>query len=130
MAVLEKDVPAARRSHRFGPKRDPLAGAFFWLSAFYAVYCVRPEDWIPGLSYIPLAKIAGVFALIALLMCAGRSKRRFRDLPREASYFVAMIGLLFVSAALSPVWKGGAFFKTLDFSKALVAWVLTFIVIT
>jgi hypothetical protein len=130
MAVLEKDARAARVPQRFAPKADPLAGAFFWLSAFYAVYCVRPEDWIPGLSYLPLAKIAGVFALIALLMSAGRSKRRFRDLPREASYFVAMIGLLFVSAALSPVWKGGAFFKTLDFSKALVAWVLTFIVIT
>ena len=41
-----------------------------------------------------------------------------------------MICLLFVSALLSPVWKGGAFFKTLDFSKALVAWVLTFLVIT
>jgi putative inorganic carbon (hco3(-)) transporter len=130
MAVLEKDVPAARRSYRFAPKGDPLAGAFFWLSAFYAVYCVRPEDWIPGLSYIPLAKIAGVFALVALVMSAGRSKRRFRDLPREASYFVAMLCLLFISALLSPVWKGGAFLKTLDFSKALVAWVLTFIVIT
>jgi putative inorganic carbon (hco3(-)) transporter len=130
MAVLEKDVRAARSPLRFATKADPLAGAFFWLSAFYAVYCVRPEDWIPGLSYIPLAKIAGVFALVALLMSAGRSQRRFRDLPREAGYFVAMIGLLFISALLSPVWKGGAFFKTLDFSKALVAWVLTFIVIT
>jgi len=29
---------------------------FFWLSAFYFVYCARPEDWIPGLAYIPLAK--------------------------------------------------------------------------
>jgi O-antigen ligase len=130
MAVLEKDVPAARLSQRFAPKGEPLAGAFFWLSAFYAVYCVRPEDWIPGLSFVPLAKISGVFALVALLMSAGRSKRRLRDLPREANYFVAMIALLFVSAILSPVWKGGAFLKTLDFSKALVAWVLTFMVIT
>ena len=103
MAVLEKDVRAARSPLRFATKADPLAGAFFWLSAFYAVYCVRPEDWIPGLSYIPLAKIAGVFALVALLMSAGRSQRRFRDLPREAGYFVAMIGLLFISALLSPV---------------------------
>jgi O-antigen ligase len=28
------------------------------------------------------------------------------------------------------VWHGGPFFKTLDFSKALIAWVLTFLVIT
>ena len=130
MAVLEKNVPAARLPHRFAPKGEPLAGAFFWLSAFYAVYCVRPEDWIPGLSFLPLAKISGVCALVALLMSAGRSKRRFRDLPLEARYFFAMICLLFLAALLSPVWKGGAFFKTLDFTKALVAWVLTFMVIT
>src|ERR1700734_3370269 len=125
MAVLEKRLPAARLSQRFAPKGEPLAGAFFWLSAFFAVYCVRPEDWIPGLSFIPLAKISGVFAVLALLMSAGRSQRRFRDLPREAIYFFAIFWLLFVSAILSPVWKGGAFFKTRDFTKALGAWVLT-----
>jgi O-Antigen ligase len=130
MAVLEKDVPSARWSQRFALNREPLEGAFFWLSAFYVVYCARPEDWIPWLKFIPLAKISGIFALLGLLMSAGRAKRGFRDLPREASYFFAMICLLFVSAFLSPVWKGGAFFRTLDFSKALVAWVLTFLVIT
>jgi hypothetical protein len=77
-----------------------------------------------------LAKISGVFAVLALLMSVGRSRRRFRDLPLEAGYFFGMICMLFLAALLSPVWKGGAFFKTLDFSKALVAWVLTFIVIT
>jgi hypothetical protein len=130
MAVLEKDVPRSRWSQRLALEREPLAGAFFWLSAFYLVYCARPEDWIPGLKYIPLAKISGIFALLGLIVSAGRTKRKFRDLPREASYFLGIICLLFVSALLSPVWKGGAFFKTLDFSKALVAWVLTFMVIT
>lgn len=109
MAVLEKDVPSARWSQRFALNREPLEGAFFWLSAFYVVYCARPEDWIPWIKFIPLAKISGIFALLGLLMSAGRAKRGFRDLPREASYFFAMICLLFVSAFLSPVWKGGAF---------------------
>jgi hypothetical protein len=130
MAVLEKNVPNGRWSQRFALKREPLAGAFFWLSAFYAVYCARPEDWIPGLKYIPLAKISGIFALLGLLMSAGRTKRGFRDLPREAGYFFGIICMLFVSAVLSPVWRGGAFFKTVDFAKALVAWVLTFLLIT
>jgi O-antigen ligase len=116
---------------RFGvSKREPLAGAFFWLSAFYVVYCARPEDWIPGLAYIPMAKITGFCALLALLSSAGKSKRGFRDLPREANYLFGMIGVLFISALVSPVWKGGAFFKTLDFAKVAVAWVLTFLVIT
>jgi len=130
LMVLEKDVPRARWSQRLTLKRDPLAGAFFWLSAFYLVYCARPEDWIPGLQYVPLAKISAIFALLGLLLSAGRTRRGLRDLPREASYFFAMICLLFVSALLSPVWRGGAFFGTLDFAKALVAWVLTFMVIT
>ena len=82
------------------------------------------------IRYIPLAKISGIFALLGLLMSAGRTKRRFRDLPIEAKYFFGMICLLFVSALLSPVWRGGALVKTLDFSKALVAWVLTFLVVT
>jgi hypothetical protein len=97
---------------------------------FYLVYCARPEDWIPGLKYIPLAKISGIFALVGLLVSAGKSKRSLRNLPREAHYLAAMIGLLIVAALLSPVWKGGAFLKTLDFAKVLVAWVLTFAVIT
>jgi hypothetical protein len=130
MAVLEKNVPDSRLPRRFAATGEPLAGAFFWLSAFYVVYCARPEDWIPILKYLPLAKISGIFALLGLLTSAGKAKRGFRDLPREAKYLFGIISLLFVSALLSPVWRGGAFFKTLDFSKALVAWVLTFFVIT
>ena len=131
MAVVEKDAPSARLPQGYAPlTREPLAGAFFWLSAFFVAYCARPEDWIPGLANVPLAKISGIFALLALLMSAGRSKRRLRDLPREAIYFFAIICLLFISAVVNPIWKGGAFFGTLDFSKALVAWVLIYLVIT
>jgi O-antigen ligase len=131
MAVVEKDVPGDRSLQRFAPlRREPLAGAFFWLSVFYLVYCARPEDWIPGLNYIPLAKISGIFALLGLLASAGRAKRSMRDLPRESKYLLGIVCLLFVSALISPVWKGGAFFKTVDFSKLLVAWILTFLVIT
>jgi hypothetical protein len=130
MAVLDNDGPGARWTPRFALEREPMAGAFFWLSAFYLVYCARPEDWIPLISYIPLAKISGIFAAVGLLMSAGKAKRGFRDLPREAIYFFGIICALFVSALLSTVWKWGAFIKTLDFSKALVAWVLTFVVVT
>lgn len=130
MPVLEKENQSTRWTRTLAKVREPQAGVFFWLSAFYVVYCARPEDWIPGLTSIPLAKISGILALIGLLMAAGRTKRGFRDLPREATYFVGIILLLFLAAVLSPVWKGGAFFKTVDFSKALVAWVLTFLVVT
>src|SRR5581483_11029539 len=130
MPVVEKDISNATTLKKPAFQREPLSGAFFWLCVFYLIYCARPEDWIPGLSYIPLLKIAGVFALLALLMSAGKGSRGLQDLPLEAKLFFAMVVLLFVSAVLSPVWKGGAFFKTLDFAKAPVAWVLTFLAIT
>ena len=111
-------------------KSESLKGAYFWLVIFYVVYCARPEDWIPGLHAVPLAKISGVFAIIGLLLSVGRSKRNLRDLPREALYLLLLIGLLFVSAAFSPVWKGGALIRTFDFAKVFVAWVLTFVAVT
>ncbi|HET7207523.1 MAG TPA: O-antigen ligase family protein [Terriglobales bacterium] len=110
--------------------KEVLGGAFFWLAAFYFIYSGRPEDWVTVLAYIPLAKITGIFAMLALLMAAGRTPRRYKDLPREASYLLALIGLMFLSGFLSPVWKGGAVNHTIDFAKVYVAWVLTFLLIT
>jgi O-antigen ligase len=109
---------------------EALSGAFFWLSVFYFVYCARPEDWLPGLKFVPMAKISGLFALLGLMASIGKTKRHFRDLPKESFYLLTMIGLLFVSALSSEVWKGGAFFHTLDFSKVYIAFVLTFLLIT
>jgi O-antigen ligase len=110
--------------------KDVLSGSFFWLSAFYFVYCIRPEDWIPGFKNIPLAKIAAFFAIVALLSSMGKVKRRYRDLPKEATYLLLLIGLMFLSAVFSPVWRGGAFLRTLDFAKVWVTWVLTYFLIT
>ncbi len=111
------------------PGKQTLPGAFFWLSAFYVVYCARPEDWIPGLDYIPLAKITGFLTLIAFLLSLGRTRRGFRDLPKEGYYLLAMTVLLLVSAVFSPVWRGGALSRTLDFSKVYIVWILTFLVV-
>jgi O-antigen ligase len=130
------DDQSAPSAEALPPSRDPrqasepLKGAYVWLTIFYLVYCARPEDWVPGLQYAPLAKISGVCAIAGLLLSLGRSKRGLRDFPREALYLLLLIGIFFVSAAFSPVWKGGAFFRALDFAKVFVAWVLTFLVVT
>jgi hypothetical protein len=110
--------------------RDATAGAFFWLSAFYVVYSARPEDWLPGLKYIPMAKISAIFAIIGLVVGIGRTSRKIKDLPTESKYLLAMIVLLFAWAPLSPVWKGGAVLRTFEFSKVYVVWVLTFLLVT
>lgn len=109
---------------------DSLGSAFFWLCAFWFVYCARPEDFIPGLKYIPLAKITGLFTLIALVSSAGKTKRGLKDLPREGRYLIALTCFLVCTSVISPVWKGGALAHSLDFSKGTVAWVLTFLLVT
>jgi O-antigen ligase len=111
-------------------KTANLNGAFFWLSAFYFVYCGRPEDWIPGLKYVPVAKITGILALVGLLSSLGKTKRKFKDVPRESTYLLTLIGILIASALLSPIWKGGALNHTLDFAKLYIVWVLTFLLVT
>ncbi len=109
---------------------DPTRMAFFWLSGFFVVYCARPEDWIPGLSYLPLAKITAILAMWSLFASLGRTRRTLKDLPKEAKLLLAMIGLLYVGAFLSPVWIGGAIARTLGFSKIFIVWVLVFLLIT
>jgi hypothetical protein len=109
---------------------DPTKIAFFWLSSFYVVYCARPEDWIPGLKFVPLAKITAVLAIWGLLESQGRTKRTFRDVPKEGKLLLALVGVLFFGAFFSPIWKGGAVSRTMEFSKVVVAWFLTFLLIT
>ena len=121
--------PRFRRPVKTVP-RDPTGAAFFWLSAFFVVYCARPEDWIPGLTYIPLAKISAIFAIIGVISTIGRTKRTFRDLPAEAKYLLVMLVLLLGFSFLSPVWRGGALFKSFEFSKVYFVFVLTFLLVT
>jgi O-antigen ligase len=120
-------------AQELGPARSIRNGTgagFFWLSAFYVVYCIRPEDWLHDLGIVPLAKITGLGTFLAFLFAAGKAKRSFRDLPRESYYLLAMIGVFILSSLFSPVWRGGALVNTLSFAKVYVVWVLTFLLVT
>ncbi len=119
-----------RRSAAQVRKPDPVRRPFFWLAAFYFVYCARPEDWIVGLDRIPLAKITAICALIGIMTTAGRTKRTWRDMPIEFKYLTAIIGVFFVSGFLSPIWRGGAVSHAIDFAKVLAVFALTFLLIT
>ena len=41
--------------------------AFYALVIFSLIYFSRPEDFIPGLNIVPISKIAGGIALLALI---------------------------------------------------------------
>lgn len=111
-------------------KKEVLGLAFFWLSAFYFVYCARPADLIPAFGYLRPAKVTGALAAVSLLLSLGKTPRRLKDLPKEAYHLLLIVVLLFISALFSPVWRGGAFFTTLDFAKVYVVWILTFLLVT
>jgi O-antigen ligase len=111
-------------------KKDGLGFAFFWLSGFYLVYCLRPEDWIPGVRYLHIAKITGILAILGLIASLGKTRRGFQDLPREATYLLIIMIILIPGALFSPVWMGGAITQTIEFGKVYIAWVLTFLLIT
>jgi len=125
--LVPAEVSGRRTSFRAA---DPTKGAFFWLGAFFVVYCARPEDFVPGLGYVPLSKITAILAMWGLFTTMGRTKRTVKDLPKDATLLLIMIGLLYLGAFLSPVWRGGAVAGTMDFSKIYIAWVLIFLLIT
>ena len=126
MAVLEKAVPS-RQVAAAVCVETRAAGGRVLLAERVLRGLLCPARGLDSRAHVhPSGKDFGHFRVAGAVDERGKiPKRRFRDLPREASYFFGIICMLFISALLSPVWRGGAFFKTLDFSKALVAWVLT-----
>ena len=118
--------------HYFAVKerKGTLRWPFFWLTAFYFVYCARTQDYIPGLASIPMAKITGLLAMLGLVMSAGKTERKLHKLPIEAKYLFLLIAVLFTSAFVSPVSRADAFFNALEFSKVYIAWILTYLLVT
>ena len=119
MDTTTPDIPVATNTISVQeniPRREPLGGAYAWLLLFMVIYCARPEDWIPGLAIVPLAKIAGIFALIALLSAIKRVRQRP---PREVIYLVLLLTQACLGVPFSPVYRGGAFQTTLDFAKVV-----------
>lgn len=80
------------------------------------VYFSRPEDWLPGLAGIPVAKIAAIPILLAL--CFSISKIRWQ-FPPEIILLSLLLVQLWLAVPFSPVWRGGAFKEMVNFSKVL-----------
>ena len=117
--VITADSASPRRRVS---RHKQLVEAYVSLLLFMVVYCARPEDWIPGLANLPLAKMAGILALIAFLLSLGEIRQRF---PTEVVFLLLLTLQLFITAPLSPVWKGGAFSTTLDFAKVVLIVLVT-----
>jgi hypothetical protein len=109
---------------------DPTRAPFFWLTAFFVVYCTRFQDFIPGFQYLPVAKVPAIMAMWGLFNALGKTKRTFKDLPKMVNLLLYIIILMYISAFFSPIWRGGALTRTIDYSKIYICWVLIFLIIT
>lgn len=107
-------------------RREPLGFAFFGLMLFMVVYFARPEDWIPGLSAVPLAKIAGVLIFFALLLSVDNIRW---NMPPEVTFLTLLVAQLWLAAVFSTVWRGGAVSVMLDFSKVLPLFLVIYLAV-
>jgi len=91
---------------------------FACLLGFSFLYYYRPEDFVPWLNYIPMARIVAIIGVIALfvgIMGGGKAK-----LPGSIKIF----WLFFLQMAISvpfAIWRGGAFSMVFEqLSKCVV----------
>ena len=94
--VAAADSPPLKRQ---ASRRKPLLGAFYALLMFMVVYYARPEDWIPGLSQVPLAKITVILAMLALAFSVRHIRIRMHP---EFILLALLIVQLFIASILSP----------------------------
>jgi putative inorganic carbon (hco3(-)) transporter len=111
-----------------GGKTNSGRMAYSALLIFSILYYVRPEDIIPGLNSIPLSKISGGIALLALIsgLAGNKIKTKF---PLELKLLLVLFAHLVITIPFA-FWRGGAFATVFEkFSKeVIVALLVTLIV--
>ncbi len=103
-------------------------GAYLALLALSALYFGRPEDVIPGIGMIPMAKIAGGLALIGLLLSlmSGKVKQKFAP---ETKYVIALFVWYCITIPFA-AWHAGALTVVMTrLSKAVIVAVLVALVV-
>jgi hypothetical protein len=102
--------------------------AYHALVLFSLVYFVRPEDFIHGLTLIPIGKITGgiaLFALIFVVPAGGRHK-----LTLELKVLLLLLGQMILCIPFAS-WRGGAFDTVINkFSKGVIVAILIYMVST
>jgi O-antigen ligase len=102
--------------------------AYRALLVFTIVYFLRPEDLIPGLAYIPLGKITGGVALLALFFEV-RSEKGLK-LTAEIKVLILLLAHMTLTIPFA-FWKGGSFNIVVNaFSKGVIVAALVFLAVT
>jgi O-antigen ligase len=115
-----------RKVAEHGETRGNLA--YRALVFFSLIYFVRPEDFIPGLDVIPLGKISGGIALLALIFVVPAQQRRKLTFELKVLLLLLFDLLLCIPFAF---WRGGAFEYVVNrFSKGVIVAILIYMVAT
>ena len=126
MLAGQGELPAigpiwTEKPHSEHKQRDPFA--YRALLVFSILYYARPEDVIPGVAFIPVGKIAGGIALVALVASLGTKKGRVK-LPLEIKLLLVLLLQMCLTISFA-YWRGGAFHTVVDkFSKAVIVGLL------
>jgi putative inorganic carbon (hco3(-)) transporter len=94
----------------------PFKLAYKFVLLFMVIYFARPEDWIPGVELLHLAKVVGLLAILAFLAELGNARQRW---PRECVYLFLLLGQMFLTVPFASLWRGGAFGTTRDFANVV-----------
>src|SRR4030095_16520609 len=102
--------------------------AYRTLLFFSFVYYTRPADVIPGLGFIPIEKISGGVALIALFVGLAGRKAKIK-----IGVEIKVLLLLFAHLCLTipfAYWRGGAFSTVFErFSKNVIVLLLVALIV-
>src|SRR5580704_8215075 len=92
--------------------------AYRALVFFSLIYFIRPEDYIPGLDAIPIGKISGGIALLALIF--GVPARLRHKLTIELKVLILLLGQMLLCIPFA-FWRSGSFDTVINkFSKGVI----------
>lgn len=107
-------------------KRTTLA--YRTLVVFSAIYFLRPEDFIPGLTLVPIGKIAGGITLLALIF--GVKPKERGKMPIECKLLLVLLAHMILTIPFA-FWRGGAADTVINkFSKGVIVALLIALVVT
>jgi O-antigen ligase len=122
----EAQFPASALPAAAPSRRTTLA--YRALVLFSLIYFLRPEDFIPGMVYIPLGKISGGIALAALIFGIRRKDRG--KMPLEGKILLVLLAQLMLTIPFA-YWRGGAADTIINkFSKGVIIALLISLVVT
>jgi len=100
-------APSSPGLHPGGPtKVSQTRAAYAGVLLVSLVYFARPEDWIPGATVVPFAKVTGILALC--MFALSWFNRSNISLPKPLVLLLLLLGQLSLASCFSS-WKGGSF---------------------